>query len=58
MIVIAATVTSPENPGKWNSTHENGTEDLSMGAIGAYAPARGNVGVDKSGKLKPKWLIG
>ncbi|EFX66304.1 hypothetical protein DAPPUDRAFT_263404 [Daphnia pulex] len=56
VIVIASVYPSEQDPKIWNSTQENDTEDLSMGAIG-LAPNRGNAntGFDKTGKLKPKW---
>jgi len=41
VIVIAATYPSQPDP-KWNSTQENGTEDLSLSAIG-LAPNRGKI---------------
>lgn len=62
MVVITVTLvivsSQPADPGKWNSTQANDTEDLAMGAIG-LAPNRGNTGnaIDKTGKLKPKWCI-
>ncbi len=40
VIVIATTLSSQPDPGKWNATQDNDTEDLSMGAIG-LAPNRG-----------------
>jgi hypothetical protein len=42
VIVIASVYPSEQDPKIWNSTQENDTEDLSMGAIG-LAPNRGKI---------------
>lgn len=58
MVIITA-LTSPNNPGKWqtslNSTHPNDTEEYAMAAIGQYVLNRNSVGVDKTGHVKHKW---
>jgi len=55
-IVVAITVGSAQSgeSGQRNITG-NDTEDVSIGAIGRYAPRRQSYGYDQNGKLRQKW---
>jgi len=53
---VAITVGSAQSgeSGQRNITG-NDTEDVSIGAIGRYAPRRQSYGYDQNGKLRQKW---
>lgn len=55
-IIVFTTVSNAqyEEPGQKNITG-NDTDEVSMGAIGRYAPTRQSYGFDQNGKIRHKW---
>ena len=54
IVITTAGSTQYEESRQWNTTG-NDTDDVSIGAIGRFAPIRRRYGYDQNGKVREKW---